>query len=178
MLLVVIGLTGCNSAGLPRADLPQGAIYQLVATVDKDDASPPTSTPAVSAAPLTATDGQLHLAVPELSRRGPSIGGFVFYDLVGGAYAQTLTVCGAIEDLLLERTDGDNGLSDRVSARVTETWSATAARERGCNLSDAMPDTDGETVVTLTFDVKERCGCTSVAYDASGELHCGACPAR
>jgi hypothetical protein len=178
MLLVVIGLTGCNSAGVPRVSPQENAIYQLVATIDKDDATPPVTTPALGTTGLFARDGELEIFVPQLSRRGPSGLAFMQHVLVGGAYAETLTLCGVIEDLLIERTDGGSGLSDRVSARLTQTWSATVARDRSCNVTDEMPDSDGETVVTLTYDVKERCPC-SVGLDlSSDELHCAACPTR
>ena len=178
MLLVVIALTGCNGAGIPRADLEQTAIYQLTVSVEKDEPTPPVAARDPATTFLAARDGRLDLAVPSLSRRSPAVVAFAYYNLIGDAYAQTLTVCGtATEELLAERTDGDRGLTDRVTARVTETWSGTAARDPSCAAFDVMPDSDGETVATLTFDVQERCqpGCAKIDFDPQGGMRCGTC---
>jgi hypothetical protein len=157
--------------------LEQSGIYLLTTSVQQDEPTPPAQLPAASPTTLQGRNGNVLLSIPDLQRREPSFG-FLKYELVGGAFSTAYTVCGAQQDILVERLDDGPGLSDTITARLTESWSHVAPADPSCLSYPQVPDTDGQTVATLQFAITERCqdGCDSVAFDASGGLHCGACP--
>jgi hypothetical protein len=176
-IFVAIALTGCNAGGIPPAQLEQSGIYRLTTSVQKDEPTPPAQLPAVGPTDLQGRNGNVMLSVPDLQRREPTFG-FLKYELVGGAFSTVQTVCGAQQDILVERLDDGAGLSDTITARLTETWSHVAPADPSCPSYKQLPDTDGQTVATLQFAITERCqdGCASVIIDATGGQHCGACP--
>jgi hypothetical protein len=177
-LLVVIALTACNNAGLPRAGLWQDGVFQVTTTIERDNTSPPVVQPPVSETEGDTHDGKMSFLFPELSRI--IFSGFGRRDLVGDAYAGAITMCGAQRDELIERIDDGVGFSDTVTFRRTQTWTGVDNADPSCETRAALPDHDGETVAQIRFDIIERCqadcGALVIGDVSQGGFHCGPCP--